>query len=83
VALQVKVPERLAIPEEGIVLRKGQPYAAVLQGGKVRFQALRLGEDAGQSVRILEGLRDGEVVVLNPPADLKDGDRVQTAGSPS
>ena len=84
VALKVAVPERLALPDTGVILRQGRPFAAVLQpDGRVRFQPLRLGEDAGQKVRVLQGLQAGDVVVLNPPADLKDGDRVQAAGSPS
>lgn len=49
----------------------------------MRFQALQLGEDEGQKVRVIQGLKDGDTVVLNPPTDLKDGDRVQAAGSPS
>ena len=80
VTLKVQVPERLALPEEGVVLRAGRPFAAVLQpDGRVRFQALQLGEEEGPKVRVLQGLRDGDVVVLNPPTDLKDGDRVQAS----
>jgi RND family efflux transporter MFP subunit len=41
VTLKVKVPARLVIPEEGLVLREGRSYAAVLQAdGRVRFQAV-------------------------------------------
>ena len=35
------------------------------------------GEDDGRRVQILSGLQGGEQVVLNPSAELSDGDRVQ------
>ena len=84
VTLKIKAPARLVVPEEALILREGKPFAAVLQAdGRVRFQALQLGEDEGQKVRVIQGLKDGDTVVLNPPTDLKDGDRVQASGSPS
>jgi RND family efflux transporter MFP subunit len=84
VTLKIKVPARLAVPEEALVLREGNPFAVVLQAdGRVRFQALQLGDEAGQKVRVLQGLKEGDVVLLNPPMGLKDGDRVQASGSPS
>ncbi|HEX9081536.1 MAG TPA: efflux RND transporter periplasmic adaptor subunit [Holophagaceae bacterium] len=82
VTLKVRVPERLTLPEGGVVLRGGQPFAAVLQpDGRIRFQALTLGEDSGQEIQVLQGLQDGETVVLQAPADLKAGDRVQASAS--
>jgi RND family efflux transporter MFP subunit len=78
VTLKVKVPGRLAVPEEALVLRDGKPFAVVLAEGRVRFQSLQLGDEEGQKVRVLQGLKEGDVVVLNPPMGLKDGDRVHT-----
>ncbi len=84
VSIKVQVPERLTVPDEGIILRQGHPFAAVVRsGGRVHLQPLQLGEEAGGGVRVLRGLKDGDVVVLNPPADLREGDRVQAVGSPA
>lgn len=82
VTLRVKVPARLALPEEALVLRQGRTFAAVLQAdGRVRFQPVQVGEPENQAVRVLQGLKEGDTVVLNPPPGLKDGDRVQATGA--
>jgi membrane fusion protein, multidrug efflux system len=78
VALKVKASSRFAIPVEAVMLREGKSLAAVLQpDGKVRFQALQLGEEGDSGIRVLGGVQPGDTVLLNPPFGLKDGDRVQ------
>jgi multidrug efflux pump subunit AcrA (membrane-fusion protein) len=82
VALKVKASGRFAVPVEALVLREGKSLAVVLQAdGRVRFQALQLGEEEDQRIRVLGGLQPGDTVVLNPPLGLKDGDKVQATGS--
>jgi RND family efflux transporter MFP subunit len=82
IGLKVKASSRFAVPVEAVALREGKPYAAVLQpDGRIRFQALQLGEEEDQRLRVLGGLQPGDTVVLNPPFGLKDGDRVQATGS--
>jgi RND family efflux transporter MFP subunit len=82
VSLKVKASGRFAVPTEAVVLREGKSLAAVLQAdGRVRFQALQLGDEEDQRIRVLGGLQPGDTVVLNPPFGLKDGDRVQATGA--
>ena len=45
---------------------------------KARRREVRLGDrDGGGFIEILEGLNPGDPVLLNPPGDLRPGDRVQ------
>lgn len=85
VTLKVKIPARLLMPDEALVLRQGRSLAAVVQAdGRVRFQPVQVGEPENQAVRVIQGLKEGDRVVLNPPPGLKDGDRVQpSAGGAS
>jgi HlyD family secretion protein len=48
----------------------------VLDGKAVR-RAVKTGATSGQGVRIEDGLTGGEDLIVNPPAGLKDGDRVR------
>jgi HlyD family secretion protein len=48
----------------------------VLDGKAVR-RAVKTGATSGQGVRIEDGLIGGEDLITNPPATLKDGDRVR------
>ena len=60
------------------------PLAAVRDGavfissdGRAVRRSVRTGARTSQSVFVEEGLNGGEDLILNPPADLKDGDRVR------
>jgi len=82
VGLKVQASGRFAVPVEAVVLRDGKSLAVVVQpDGRVRFQALQLGEEEDQRIRVLGGLQPGDTVVLNPPLGLKDGDKVQATGA--
>jgi len=52
----------------------------VLLDGKAVRRAVKTGSTSSQGVRIEQGLSGGEDVILNPPAGLKDGDRVRQKG---
>jgi HlyD family secretion protein len=49
----------------------------VLLDGKALRRAVKTGAASGQGVRIEQGLIGGEDLIVNPPAGLKDGDKVR------
>ncbi len=49
----------------------------VLYDGKAVRRAVKTGATSGSGVRIEDGLVGGEDLIVNPPATLKDGDRVR------
>jgi HlyD family secretion protein len=50
----------------------------VVLDGRAARRAVKTGATTRQGVQIREGLMGGEDLVVNPPASLKDGDRVRT-----
>jgi multidrug efflux pump subunit AcrA (membrane-fusion protein) len=50
---------------------------ARLCDGRVERRAVAAGGTVGDGVEVLSGIRPGERIVLDPPADLADGDRVR------
>ncbi len=52
----------------------------VSNGRAVRRQVKPGSTSVAQGVHIEEGLIGGEDLIVNPPADLKDGDRVKAKG---
>ncbi len=56
-------------------IRDGAVFAVA--GGKAVKRAVKTGATSGQGVRIESGLIGGEELILNPPADLKDGAKVK------
>jgi RND family efflux transporter MFP subunit len=70
---------RVVMPKSAARIDAGRTIVFVIRGGQVERRAVTLGtEDAGQ-VEVLSGLTDGERVVTDGPATLKDGDRITEA----
>ncbi|MBA3974345.1 MAG: efflux RND transporter periplasmic adaptor subunit [Candidatus Solibacter sp.] len=60
-------------------IKNGKVFVVV--NGKAVERAVKTGGVTAQGIRIDEGLIGGEDVVLNPPAELKDGMKVKVKGS--
>jgi RND family efflux transporter MFP subunit len=73
----------LAVPQRAIRRDGGSAVAFVLRDGRVERRAVAVGAANGDGVEVLSGLRAGETVVLDPPADLADGSRVELRGGRS
>ncbi|MEN8180780.1 MAG: efflux RND transporter periplasmic adaptor subunit [Pseudomonadota bacterium] len=83
---EVSVPDRkaqsvpnLVIPKSTVIRKGGLPLVyAVGSDGKTRLRVVRLGENLGigQCV-VLSGLREGDLIVNNPPPGLTAGVQVK------
>jgi HlyD family secretion protein len=67
----VKVPT-------GALFRRGDGWAAfVVERGRARERAVRLGQRSGREAQVLDGLAAGDQVVLYPPDTLAGGAKVR------
>ena len=73
------VAGRIVIPLDCIVKMDGASGAFVLERDVARFRTLELGPEHLGRVRVDSSLEEGELVVLDPPSSLGDGDRVRVA----
>lgn len=67
----------LAVSKNVLITRNGKPAAFLIQENHVQAVEVSTGEEMGELVEITAGLREGDRVVLKPPASLKSGDRVK------
>jgi RND family efflux transporter MFP subunit len=67
----------ILVPAEAVREESGGAAVFVLAGSKVERRTVTLGRSLGASRQVLTGVRDGERVVLSPPATLKDGAAVR------
>jgi RND family efflux transporter MFP subunit len=67
------------VPESAVVRGDGGAGVFLLERDVARWRAVALGDRKGSRIAIREGLRGGERLVDEPPADLKDGARVRVA----
>jgi RND family efflux transporter MFP subunit len=71
------------VPGDALAWRGDALFVATLTSDdRIRLVRVQPGDDDGRRLQILSGLQGGERVVLNPSAELSDGDRVQPIPPP-
>jgi len=79
IKLTVQRPENwVEVPSNAVIPRESNLEVAVVRDGKAHYQKVVLGRDFGDEVEIKDGLRNGEVVILSPADDLREGDPVKS-----
>ncbi len=64
----------LLIPSEALIARAEGTLAAVVDdSGTVHFRQVRVGRDTGSEIEVLDGLREGMKVVVNPNDAVREG----------
>jgi membrane fusion protein (multidrug efflux system) len=66
----------LQIPRNAIIQEAGEPAVFIVENDTARRQVVRTGYVEGSRVEILDGLQDGEQIVLVGQTGLKDGSKV-------
>jgi RND family efflux transporter MFP subunit len=72
---------RLIIPKAALITRADRSYSFLMTGNRVKLVPVTLGLTMNDLVEVAAGLMEGDRVVLNPPASLKDGSRVKVKTS--
>ena len=70
----------LRVPATALIFRAaGLQVAAVEQGDVVKLHTVTQGRDFGTSVEVLSGLSPNDVIIVNPPDSVTDGEKVRIA----
>jgi multidrug efflux pump subunit AcrA (membrane-fusion protein) len=83
VTLEVPIgPERrvLSVHKDAIVNRQGKDIVFVAKGDEVQARPVRLGAAVGSRMEVLDGLGEGEQVVVRGNERLRSGAKVQVVG---
>ncbi len=71
-----EAPDALKVPA-GALFRKGDQWAAfVIADGRAQLKIVKAGRSSGTETQVLEGLKQGEEVILYPGSRVRDGQRV-------
>ena len=68
---------RMTVPKTAIRTIDGRSVVFVAKDDRVERRAISVGNENGGVVDVLSGVNAGERVVLDPPAGMKDGDRIK------
>ncbi len=67
----------LKLPTSGL-FRQGNNWAAyIVRGGEAKLVPVKTGRSSGAEIQIIDGLKEGDEVILYPGDRIKDGQRVK------
>jgi RND family efflux transporter MFP subunit len=73
----VEQKPRPAVASAALVTRKAGKAVFLIREGRALETPVRTGERMGEMVEVVEGVKAGDQVVLNPPPKLKDGSKIK------
>jgi membrane fusion protein (multidrug efflux system) len=67
----------LQIPREALIIKEGKySVATVTSESTLHFQSIRIGENTGDRIVVLEGLNEGDTIALNIGDSQEEGQKV-------
>jgi len=83
--VELKIPRKspaLIVPDAAIIFNQNGKQVAVVENGIAHLHKITITTDYGTEVQVSEGVKDGDQVVLQPPVNLADGDKVRISSEP-
>jgi len=83
--VELKIPRQspaLIVPASAIIFNQGGMQVAVVEDGVARLHKIAITTDYGTEVEVNKGVKDGDKVILQPPVNLADGNKVQVVPDP-
>jgi multidrug efflux pump subunit AcrA (membrane-fusion protein) len=69
----------MVIPGNSLIFRAQGPQVGVVDDSNtVHLQAITIGRDLGTKLEVIDGLKEGDTVIVNPSDSLTDGQQVHT-----
>ena len=76
-SVQIKLPiDELRIPKKALIKEGNKEYVYLYISGKVIKKPIKT-ETKNEVIVVLEGLKEGDVIISNPDKELKDGDKIE------
>jgi RND family efflux transporter MFP subunit len=83
--VELKVPRQspaLIVPASAIIFNQNGMQVAVVENGVAHLHKIAITTDYGAEVDVNAGVKNGDQVILQPPVNLADGDKVQIIPEP-
>jgi RND family efflux transporter MFP subunit len=83
--IELHVPRKtpsLMVPADAVIFNSDGLHVAVVENGIAHIRKVTVGRDFGAEMEIVDGVKPGDQVILNPPVDLVDARKVQPRSAP-
>lgn len=69
---------QLLVPITAVIEENGNTYVWVVERNRAKKVQIEPGNSSIDDLEVLSGIKKGDKVIIRPPSDLEDGDRVKT-----
>lgn len=73
----------LAVPRSAVIYRTGGTTLQVVYNNVIETRSVQIGLHSDTDIEVRKGLNEGDLVVINAGATLRDGDRVKPVDAPT
>ena len=83
--VELKIPREapaLIVPASAIIFNQNGMQVAVVENGVAHLRKIAITADYGTQVEVNAGVNNGDKVILQPPVNLANGEKVQIAPEP-
>jgi hypothetical protein len=84
--VELKIPRKapaLIVPALAIIFNQNGMQVAVVEGGVVHLHKIAITADYGTEVEVNAGVKNGDAIILQPPVNLADGEKVHSLAGDS
>ena len=85
VTVELHIPRKtpsLLVPAQGIIFNANGMQVAVVKDGKANIQKVNVTRDLGTAIEVDHGVAPGDQVILDPPVNLQNGQKVSIRKEP-
>jgi membrane fusion protein (multidrug efflux system) len=82
-SLVLSEAEAVTVPEEAVIAQAAETYVYVVEDGVAELRTVATGQRQDGRIAILDGVRDGEMVVTRGTQRLRDGAAVKVLNEPA
>lgn len=72
-----EVNNTLIVPKKALFIIDGKDYVFVDDNGKARLREVITGIENDKDVQIIQGLKEGEILILSPHKEIREGIRIK------
>ncbi len=87
--VELQIPRKtpsFSVSADAIIFNADGLQVAVVEDGVAHIRKISVARDLGKEVEVRDGVKQGDLVILNPPVELAEGSKVQispaTGGTP-
>jgi RND family efflux transporter MFP subunit len=83
--VELRIPRKtpsLIVPSDAVVFNSAGLSVFVVENGVARFHKITVARDFGTTVEVTDGVKDGDLLILNPAVNLTDGQKIQIRPGP-